>query len=56
MKKIIFAFAVVVAAGFASCTETKTNAAAENDSTVVDSAVVDSAVVDSAAADTTVAQ
>ena len=54
MKKLVFAFAVVVAVSFAACGNKTEQAAAPVDTDsieeVVDSVLEDSAVVDSAAA------
>ena len=58
MKKLVFAFAAVVAVSFAACgNKTEQAAPVDTDSIeeVVDS-VVDSVAVDSAAADSTVAE
>ena len=57
MKKLVFAFAAVVAVSFASCgNKTAQGAAVDSDSVaVVDSAVADTLVADSAAADSTAA-
>ena len=58
MKKLVFAFAAVVAVSFAACgNKTEQAAPVDTDSIeeVVDSAVADSAVADSAAADSAVA-
>lgn len=49
MKKLVFAFAALVAMSFASCGNTEANAEA-NDSTACDS-VCDTVVCDSACAD-----
>ena len=61
MKKLVFAFAAVVAVSFAACGNKTEQAAAPVDTDsieeVVDSILEDSAIVDSAAAvDTVVAQ
>lgn len=58
MKKLVFAFAALVAMSFASCGNTESNTEAA-DSTAVDTTVVevcDSACADSCCADTTVAE
>lgn len=58
MKKLVFAFAAVVAMSFASCGNTESNTEAA-DSTAVDTLVeccADTACADSCCADTTVAE
>lgn len=42
MKKLVFAFATIVALSFASCSTGSTNGTNASDSTKVDTAVVDS--------------
>lgn len=47
MKKLVFAFATIVALSFASCSTGSTNGTNASDSTKVDTTKVDTAVVDS---------
>ena len=54
MKKLVFAFAAVVAVSFAACGN-KTEQAAPVDTDSIEEVVEDSLVADSAAADSTVA-
>lgn len=53
MKKLVFAFAAIVAVSFASCGG-NTEATEVADSTDVDTVAVDTVAVDTVAADTTV--
>lgn len=58
MKKLVFAFAAIVAVSFAACgnkTEQAAPVDADSIEEVVDSAAADSAVADSAAADSAAA-
>ena len=58
MKKLVFAFAAVVAVSFAACGNKTEQAAVDTDSIeeVVDSVVEDSVVADSVVADSTAAE
>ncbi len=55
MKKLVFAFAAIVAVSFASCGgNTATTEVAADSTEVVDTVAVDTVAVDTVAADTTV--
>ncbi len=54
MKKLVFAFAAIVAVSFASCGGNTATTEVAADSTDVDTVAVDTVAVDTVAADTTV--
>jgi hypothetical protein len=54
MKKLVFAFAAIVAVSFASCGGNTAATEVAADSTDVDTVAVDTVAVDTVAADTTV--